>query len=589
MTPEQSRQVEDLFHAALEREAEARAAFLGDACRGDPALRAEVEELVIAFESAPTYLEEPGCGTLSLKTKPSDATRLLDEGPSLAGERIGAWQLVSKIAEGGMGTVYLAHRADGQYEKRVAIKLIRQSIDTDDPVRSEKVVRRFRDELQHHANLDHPNVAKLLDGGTTQEGRLYLVMEFVEGRSIDEFCRSRQLPLRQRLRLFRTVCMAVQHAHSRFVAHCDIKPSNILVSAGPKPGDEPVPKLVDFGIARLMKQAENGRPQAATVTRVRPMTPQYASPEQVCNAPITAASDIYSLGVVLYQLITGQLPYDVTEYDAKRVICEQPPKKPRSIQRALHREVETIVLKALEKDPARRYASPAALADDIERHLTGRPILAHAQSPLYSIKKFVGRHRSRIAAVLFLIVFGIAIGVLIGELAKVEHRRQAEARRGFVFSLLDSMGRRAYLEAVALEGEADPAKAGESTAAVPEDTSPDTAADTLHQKAQAKFTDALACFRGALEMEPDAPAGDTLASKQRRAELQSMVGHCLLKLGRFQEAVEPLTSSFTVFEARHPDPDPRSTRQICSWIVETCEALGDQEKATVYRAKLLSR
>ncbi len=575
MTPQRAEQVEELFHSALEQPAGSRRAFLAEACEGDAALLAEVESLISASTDAPAFLEEPGCGVLTRGTASGSDGPRFTNGRSLAGERIGAWQLVEKIAGGGMGSVYLARRADGHYEKNVAIKLIGGALDEDDPKRRNRLIRRFRDELKHHANLDHPNVAKLLDGGTTEQGLPYLVMEYVDGQPVDEYCESRQMAIDDRMKLFRTICRAVQHAHNRFVAHCDIKPSNILVCESPEPGGEPVPKLLDFGIAKMLKPDGDGQPETEAMTRLRPMTPSYASPEQIRNEPITAASDVYSLGVVLYQLVCGSLPYEVSEYDAKRVICEEVPRPPSAVKQTLNKEIDAIALKALEKDPARRYASAAALAEDIERYQTGRPILAHEESVLYNVRKFVVRRRSRIAGILTvvaLIAAGIAVGVLIGSLSKEVERRTAETERSDKINQLDQMGRRLRADALRLLAEGDQAEAAEKF----------TDATAGYRQSEEKLTDAVLCFRMVLEMERQGPPGSVPRSRWLSAETRRLLGHCYSVQGEYELAEPYLLGSYGVIQSHFGDQDQR-TQETRDWLVELYEAWGLHAKAAEFR------
>ena len=294
----------------------ARPEFLDQACAGDPELRSDVEALLASDENASEFLAAPA---MQLAQRP--ATEASAE--YWAGRRLGPYQVLREIGHGGMGTVYLAERADGQYRKQVAIKLVSPHLGT------EEVLRRFRNERQVEASLDHPNIARLLDGGTTEDGLPYLVMEYVEGMRIDRWCDSRKLPVRDRLKLFRQVCAAVQSAHEREIIHRDLKPGNILVTA------EGTPKLLDFGIAKVLNRDLSDA--AETTIGAGPMTPEYASPEQVRGERVGPASDIYALGVVLYQLLTGQLPYTVQGGDLRtmaRVICEQEPIKPSvAIQR----------------------------------------------------------------------------------------------------------------------------------------------------------------------------------------------------------------------------------------------------------------
>lgn len=311
------------------------------------------------------------------------AGEIVDGSPApWQGRRLGAYLIEDRIAAGGMGVVYRARRADEQFERRVAIKVLGNTLVSDD------AQRRFRTERQILANFSHPNIAQLLDGGTTDEGVPYLVMEYIEGLAIDEFCTRNNLGIPDRLRLFVQVCMAVQYAHQRLIVHRDIKASNVLVTAGG------VPKLLDFGIAKLLEGAEGVAAASQTVADVRLLTPRNASPEQVRGAPITTASDLYSLGVLLYELLAGQPPYEVshlTPTELQITICERDPDPPGK-KCKLAADLDNIVMTALRKEPERRYASVTALADDIARFLENRPVRARADAWSYRAGKFLRRN-----------------------------------------------------------------------------------------------------------------------------------------------------------------------------------------------------
>jgi len=306
MRSERWQQVRDILDGAIALPRTERAAYLDKHCTDDLDLRREVESLIQSHDEA---------GSVFLNTPAADLEGL-PAMPTRIGRRIGVYQIVCEIGHGGMGEVYRAVRADGQYEKEVAIKLVRGGFDT------AAVLERFRHERQILASLDHPNIARLYDGGTTEDGLPYLVMELIEGEPIDEYCEEHDLSINERLKLFTQVCAAVQYAHQRLVIHRDIKPSNILVTA------DGVPKLLDFGIAKILDSTAG-----VETTLVRPMTPEYASPEQVRGEPITTATDVYSLGVVLYRLLTGKSPYPETTrtpLELARMICEVEPARPSS-------------------------------------------------------------------------------------------------------------------------------------------------------------------------------------------------------------------------------------------------------------------
>ena len=302
MKAEQWPRIKEVLDQSIALDPSERGAYLDRACEGNVELRAEVESLLASHDEA---------GTAFLRKPVIDLGR---PAPERTGRRIGPYQLLEQIGEGGMGEVYRAVRADGQYTKEVAVKLVRGGFD------SASIQERFRNERQILASLDHPNIARLLDGGTTEDRIPYLVMELIEGTPIDEYCDNHDLDITERLRLFTQVCAAVQFAHQRLVIHRDIKPSNILVTT------EGIPKLLDFGIAKILDASSGSK-----TTMARPMTPEYASPEQIRGEPITTASDVYSLGVVLYRLLTGRSPYPSNTrapHEFARAICEYEPLRP---------------------------------------------------------------------------------------------------------------------------------------------------------------------------------------------------------------------------------------------------------------------
>jgi tetratricopeptide (TPR) repeat protein len=427
-TPDWGR-VKDVFQRAVDVPVADRPAFLDTACDGDDALRREVESLLGAHEDAGNLLQTSVFG--------GAAAAIEDE---LEGRRVGPYRIVQRIGSGGMGTVYLAVRADDTFDKQVAVKVIKRGMDTDD------ALRRFQDERQTLARLDHPNIARLIDGGSTGDGRPFLVMEYVEGLAIDEFCEGERVPIRDRVRLFRTVCQAVQHAHQNLVIHRDLKPDNILVAA------DGSPKLLDFGIAKVLAPSPGDAPPATSLIERR-MTLAYSSPEQVRGEPMTTASDVYALGVILYELLTGARPYQrevVTPLAYEQALRDPVPlpstRAGHGQARELAGDLDTIVLKAIEPETARRYTSAQQLAEDLERYLTGLPVLARADSVTYRAAKFVRRHRAGVAA---LIVLGIALAVgLAGTLwqarvaAGERDRAALEARKAQVITsfLVDVLG-----------------------------------------------------------------------------------------------------------------------------------------------------
>ncbi|HEV3409601.1 MAG TPA: protein kinase, partial [Chthoniobacterales bacterium] len=353
-----------------------------------------------------------------------------------------------EIGRGGLGAVYLAARADDEYRKEVALKLIRRGLDTDD------ILRRFRTERQILAQLDHPNIARLLDGGTTDDGLPYFAMEYVRGEPINTYCDLHRLKLSERLELFRKVCAAVTYAHQNLVVHRDLKPSNILVTADGEP------KLLDFGIAKLLS-ADHELVFTQTAPGLRAMTPDYASPEQMKGEKITTASDVYSLGVLLYEVLSGQKPYRVktrTTEEISRAVTEQEPQRPSTAAAtdgsALRGDLDNIVLKALRKEPERRYSSVEGLAEDLRRYQEGRPVLARPRTFTYRSSKFIRRNKVAVLAatlVLLAILGGLIATEQQARIARAE-RAKAEKRFNDVRDLANSDLFDVYPEIENLEG-----------------------------------------------------------------------------------------------------------------------------------------
>jgi serine/threonine protein kinase len=426
MNPERWRQIRDVFEHAVGIESMERSAFLDTACATDPDLRQEVESLLQYEDRA---------GSRFLKTPAVD---LLEAVPvpitSRIGRRVGAYQILEEIGHGGMGEVYRACRVDGQFEQEVAVKLVRGGYD------SRLILERFRHERQILATLDHPNIARLLDGGTLEDGVPYLAMELIEGKPIDHYCEEHELSVSERLTLFLQVCAAVQYAHGHLVVHRDIKPGNILVT------ENGVPKLLDFGIAKILDS-----PTSSQTTIGHPLTPEYASPEQIRGEAITTASDVYSLGVVLYQLLTGTSPYGADQHsptELVRAITEMEPQRPSTVVlrakppadgaglhlvsehspaklgRRLHGDLDTIVLKALRKEPQHRYASVERLSEDIRREMEGLPVMARKGSWSYRTVKFLRRNRIGMTAAVL-----VCVAVLAGVVATVREARIAGANQ----------------------------------------------------------------------------------------------------------------------------------------------------------------
>lgn len=435
MTPERWKQIREILEPAAELPIAGRAAFLDQKCGSDPDLLAEVEGLLLAedesglFEQSPIPLTEPG-----------EKTR------TIIGETIGKYQIVGELGSGGMGSVFLARRVDGAFEQTVALKLIKRGMDSD------AIVKRFSNERQILASLDHPNIAHLIDGGTTADGQPYFVMEYVSGEPIVDYALSQGLGLSERLDLFRQVCAAVSYAHQNLVIHRDLKPSNILVNTSG------VPKLLDFGIAKVLRSAGSGE----TATRHFVFTPEYASPEQIRGENLTTATDIYSLGVILYELLTGGRPFS---YDGKsfgQIIMtateaepvkpsdkklgplladHEKPCEPAFAASRLRGDLDNIVLKALRQEPERRYSSVDQFSEDIRRHLRGLPVQARQNTWGYRTRSFVRRNpllAGSTAAAILILLAGIIATTFMAQRAEVE-RERAERRFNEVRAIANSL------------------------------------------------------------------------------------------------------------------------------------------------------
>jgi len=458
MHPERWRLIDELFHPAIELPPNERGDFLEGACAGDVSLRAEIEKLIDGYDRAGSFIETPPAldGTTMVLPEP--------DAESSRGLRLGVYEVIREIGHGGMGTVYLAARADGEFRKRVAIKLVTAGFD------HESIIQRFRNERQILAGLDHPNIARLLDGGTTESGAPYFVMEYIEGQTIRDYCDSHRLSTIARLKLFRTVCSAVHFAHQNLIVHRDIKPANILVTA------DGTAKLLDFGVAKLLSPITPTGEITETISRA--MTPEYASPEQARGETITTASDVYSLGVLLYELLTGHRPYRVAGRSVIEIIdaiCEQEPAKPSTavgrtetstgagastevaitpeavskardsephrLRRELQGDLDNIVLKAMRKEPQRRYASAGQFSEDINRHFEHLPVIAQQDTVSYRTSKFIARHKAGVAAATLLIIalLGGAVTTLWQAHVARQERDKAERRFNQVRQLANSV------------------------------------------------------------------------------------------------------------------------------------------------------
>lgn len=439
MNPEQWQQVKLILDRCLQLEEQQRSSYLDQVFAADPDLRPEVESLLRSHEQAQSrFLRDPAIAVLPDFPELAPVSRI--------GRRIGAYNVLQELGHGGMGEVYRAVRADGEFAREVAVKMVRVGFDT------RSIVERFRNERQILAELDHPNIARLLDGGTTEDSIPYLVMELVDGTPIDQHCNARSLSVARRLELFRQVCGAAQYAHQHLVIHRDLKPGNILVTP------DGVPKLLDFGIAKIVSPTTGSE-----ITQLNPLTPEYASPEQVRGEPVSTASDVYSLGVVLYQLLTGRSPYpgsNTTAHQLARAICESEPVRPSvvvlkpdttaatslesaakmregsaaKLHRRLSGDLDNILLKAIRKEPERRYQSVEQFSEDIRRHLQGLPVTARQDSWPYRTGKFIRRHTVVVAATV-LVIATLAFGMAM----TLREKRIAERRFNDVRKLANSL------------------------------------------------------------------------------------------------------------------------------------------------------
>ncbi len=462
------RQIEDIFQTVAERERGERDAYLTQVCGGDRELRREVESL-LAHEVFDTFIQEPIKG--AAKSLAAGSER------DLIGQHLGPYRVAELIGHGGMGAVYAALRDDDQFNRRVAVKIVKRGMD------SSFVLSRFRHERQILASLEHPNIARLLDGGSTADGRPYFVMEFIEGQTITEFCAANQLSIAERIKLFRQVCGAVQYAHQKLVVHRDLKPSNILVNR------DGVPKLLDFGVAKLLDPAQSAADPARTATMMRMMTPDYASPEQVRGREITTATDIYSLGAVLYELLTGQRPHrfqSYTQTEIERVVCETEVERPSEAagksdglptkaRKQLAGDPDNIILMAMRKEPERRYHSVEQFSDDLLRYLEERPVIARSDSVGYRAGKFIQRHKAGVAAAALVIASLLGGLIATNYQARRAERRFAQVRKlanTFLFDFHDEIKNlpgstraremvaktaQEYLDSLAQEAVGDPA------------------------------------------------------------------------------------------------------------------------------------
>jgi serine/threonine-protein kinase len=511
----------------------------------DPSFLAELTSLLRAHDESPRSFEAIDGDRL---------TRLLEEDDLQAiPERAGPYRLVEEIGRGGMGTVYLGERVEGGFEQRVAVKLLKRGMD------SEAVVARFLAERQILAGLDHPLIARLLGGGVVGDGRPYFALELVEGESLISWCDARRLPVRARLELFEKICRAVQSAHARLVVHRDLKPANILVDAKGEP------KLLDFGIAKLL--TDGPKVSATTVAGFRVMTPEYAAPEQVRGEPVTVATDVYALGVILFELLAGRHPYApeaTTWAEFEQAVCHtqcQPPSatpdddawrssaqdrstRPERLRRHLRGDLDRIVLEAIAKDPKERYASVEALAEDVRAFLGGLPIKARSRSMAYRAWRFVDRHRIgtvTVLAVLIALTTSLAVALLQNQRALLQNQRAQRERdrarqvQGFLVGLFQA-------------SDPNPSLGDEATAR------------ELLERGEQRIDEELAD-------QPDA-----------QLELLGVIGRVYLQLGRYDRA-EPLLERAVALARGRSARDPLKLAELIQLYADTLSSAGRYDEA----------
>lgn len=534
-TPARLQQVRTVFERALDAAPTDVDAWLEQHAPDDPELQDEVRTLLAAHASTGATLQAPVSDEL-LRAASAQA--------DWTGSRIGAYHVVRQVGIGGMGAVYEAYRADDQFEKRVAIKFLRRSVESD------LAMRRFRYERQILANLSHPNIAALLDGGVTPDGQPYFVMEFVDGVPITSWCDTHRLDIRRRLVLFLQVCAAVQHAHQNLVVHRDLKPGNVLVTT------DGTVKLLDFGIAKLLREEEGPDQLPATRGGARIFTPEYASPEQVRGLPVSTASDVYALGVLLFEMLTGRRPFNLQGRliaEIEETVCTEPPPKPsavmtagrsplmqaRSSARARSRiegDLDAIILTALRKEPARRYGSADQLARDLRAHLDGLPVTAREEGIAYRVGKFLQRRKVEVAAAT--LILATLVG---GIVATTRQARAAEAERARTAEIRDFL--------VTMLGAADPGALGRDV----------TVREVLD----------LAAARA------DSGSGDLAL----RADVQGVIGETYLALGEYELARDRFTQSLALRQQVAPAEGSLELARSFIRLSGAWSALGDYPQA----------
>jgi len=572
MTPERWHKVKAVLAEALELEGEARARLLARAGAEDPALRREVEDLLGAEEVAALVTSAVATEVFARSEPTSDL-----------GRTVGPYLLEAEVGRGGMGTVYLARRVDGQYDAKVAVKLARGDVD------AAQAAARFRLERQYLARLEHPFIARLLDGGVTADGRLYLAMEYVDGESIEVYCASHRLGLEERLRLFRKVCAAVEYAHQHLIVHRDLKCRNVLVAA------DGTAKLLDFGIAKLLDPLTEAG-VAMTVDAGRFLTPGYASPEQRAGAPITTASDVYSLGVMLHEVLAGGLPRFEEAPEGAAGDGREPIPVSRAAAlagglpgtrfveaRRLRGDVDRIVAKALRRDPEERYPSAAALDEDLRRYLDGEPIRARAPTFLYRARKFLRRNALAAGMTAALTLSLVSASLLYAYQARTTAQaRSLAARRGeFLEKVLTSAdpiaGRRDVTVAELLDGAAAQLTLDRGEEPLVKASMLGLLAETNNNLG--RYPQAIEASDGAIALlrahrgGPE-PLADALMTR----------GDALRRSGRFDEGEVSLREALALLERVHPGQKRAQAYDLLGIALK--QAGREQEAAEAYRSAI---